>query len=93
MSKGKQPTFDRNPLTLKQVSSIALGIVVDVQEEDAIARFLLLCHALTYELDPTAREGMLQAIEKEAGPMLREVDNTLTEIKRRELEALKRGAS
>jgi hypothetical protein len=88
VKKGKEPTFARNPLNLKQVSAIAEGLAFDIQEEDAIARLLLLCHALTYELDATEREGMLQAIEKEAAPMFRAVDETLNEVKRRELEAL-----
>ena len=40
----------------------------------------------------TAREGMLQAVEKEAAPLLRAVDDTLNTLKRRQYEALTGGA-
>jgi hypothetical protein len=54
--------------------------------------FLLLVHAITYEPNATERESILFAVEKEVGTMFRAVDDTINEIKRRELAALKGGA-
>jgi hypothetical protein len=91
VKKAQDPIFSRNPLDPQKAGALAQALVFELQDEDDIARLLLLCHALTFEPDMTAREGMLNEIEKEAGPMLREVDNTLTAIKRRQYEILKGG--
>jgi hypothetical protein len=93
VKKGKDPVFSRNPLTPEQAATLAdsLTRALDGEESD-IANLLLLCHALTFEPDLTAREGMLMAIEREAGPLLTAVDDALRNVKRRQFEALIGGA-
>ena len=90
--QAQDPVFSRNPLSPLCAGILAAALVHSLQHEDEIARLLLLCHALTFEPDMTAREGMLQAVEKEAAPMLRAVDDTLNTLKRRQYEALTGGA-
>jgi hypothetical protein len=84
--------FARNPLTSEQAGKIAAGLFAEIQDDAEIARLLLLCHALTFEPDMTSREGLLNAIEKEAGPLLVAVDDALNNVKRRQYETLKGGA-
>jgi hypothetical protein len=93
VKKATDPVFARNPLTPEQAGKIGEWLAFELQDENALGALLLLVHAFTFEPDMTAREGMQQAIEKEAAPMLRAMDNALTDVKRRQLAALKGGAS
>lgn len=92
MKKAKDPVFARNPLTPEDAGQLAASLMAEIQDDEEIARLLLLCHALTFEPDMTAREGMLNAIEREAGPLLVAVDDALNNVKRRQYESLKGGA-
>lgn len=85
--------FARNPLTPDDAGRIAEWLAVELQDEAALAALLLLVHAFTFEPDMTEREGMQNAVEKEVAPMLRAYDAALVAVKRRQLDALRKGGA
>lgn len=92
MPRVKQYTSSTNPLTLDEVAALGADFAGDMGDEpDRLARFLLLCHALTYEGDFTERENMMRRIEAGAAPLLAGFDKMLDGELRGALDALRKG--
>lgn len=95
MTKKRDPKFcSRNPLTRTEAATLAecLTESVNYNGED-VARLLLLCHGLAYELDNTARENMLIDVEERIATCLPGFDVFTDTAKSRQLDLLRKGGA
>jgi len=70
-----KPNLDTTP---EENERLAAAVVLNLSEVPAVvARFLLLCHVLTYTQKQSDREHILGALEKECAPFMPSFDDAV----------------